>query len=120
MVADLKFFELHVLSLDVRRISHEDHGIAILSSPFGVNPMAACILDDPVQDVVGRDRQDSRADLLERQLDGVSAGHARSSDDRDDRLDAPLPQLEGESDPVELEQQRAVRALPEEAGRRNG
>ena len=89
-VADLKFFELHVLALEVGRIAHEDHGIAVLSSPFDVNPMAACILDDPVEDVVGRDRQDAGADLLERQLDGVSLGDAGPGDDRDDRLDAPL------------------------------
>ena len=109
MVADLKFFELHVLSLDVRRISHEDHGISVLSRPFDVDPMVACILDDPVEDVVGRDRQDSRADFLERQLDGVSTRDARSGDDGDHRLNAALPQLEGEGDPVELEEQRAAR-----------
>ena len=105
MVADLKFFELHVLSLDVGRITHDDHGISILSSPFGVNPMAACILDDTVQDVVGGDRQDSGADFFERELDGVSAGHPRANDDCDDRLNAPLLQLEGENDPVGLEEQ---------------
>ena len=104
MIADLKFFELDVLSFVVGRISHDDHGKSILSSPFSVNPMGACILDDPVQDVVGGDRQDTRADLLERQFDGVSAGHAGTSDDRDHRLNASLPQLEGENDMVDLEE----------------
>ena len=63
--ADLKFFELHVLALDVRRITHEDHGIAVLSRPLDVNTMVACILDDPVENIVGGDRQDPGADLLE-------------------------------------------------------
>ena len=108
MVANLKLFELDVLSFDVGRIAHEDHGIAFLSFPFGVNPMAACILDDPVEDVIGRNGQDACADLFEGQLDGVSAGHAGASDDGDDRLDAPLPQLEGEDDPVGLEEQTGL------------
>ena len=95
MIADLKFFELDVLSVDVGRISHDDHGKSILSSPFGVNPMVACILDDTVQDVVGRDRQNPCSDLLEPQFDGVSAGDARTSDHRDDRLNASLPQQIG-------------------------
>ena len=56
--ADLKFFELDVLSLNIRRIPHEDHRIAVSSSPFDVNSMVACILDDPVENIVGRDRQD--------------------------------------------------------------
>ena len=73
-VADLKFFELHVLSIEVRRITHEDHGISVFSRPFDVHSMVACILDDPVEDVVGRDRQDSRANFFESQLDGVSPG----------------------------------------------
>ena len=102
--ADLKFFELHVLSLEIRRITHEDHRISVFSRPFGVNTMVACILDNPVQNVVGRDRQDAGADLFESQLDGVSTGYARSGHDRDHRLDAPLFEQEREGDPVELEE----------------
>ena len=105
MVVDLKFFELDVLSVDVGRISHDDHGKSILSSPFGVNAMGACILDDPVEDVVGRDRQDPRADFFERQFDGVAAGDSGTSDDRDDRLNAPLPQLEGKNDSVDFKEE---------------
>ncbi len=108
MVANLKFFELDVLSFDVGRIAHEDHGIPFFSGPFSVNPMAACILDDPVEDMVGRNRQNACADLFEGQLDGVSAGHTRASHDGDDRLDAPLPQLEGEDDPFGLEKQTGL------------
>jgi hypothetical protein len=108
MVANLKFFELDVLSFDVGRIAHEDDGIPFFSSPFGVNSMAACILDDPVEDVVGRDGQDACANLFEGQLDGVSAGHAGASDDGDDRLDAPLAQLEGEDNVVGLEKQAGL------------
>ena len=103
-VADLDFFELHVLPLDVRRITHEDHGIAILTSPFDVNSMVACMLDDPVKDVVGRDRQDSRPNLLESELDGVPPRDPRTSHHGDHRLNSPLPQLKGESDPVQLKQ----------------
>ncbi len=88
-VANLKFFELHVLSLEIRRITHEDHRISVSSRPFGVNTMVACILDDPVENVVGRDRQDSGANLFESQLDGVAAGYAGPGDDGDHRLDPP-------------------------------
>ena len=111
---------MHVLALDVGRIADDDHRIAILASPFDVDAMEPCILDDPVENIVGGDRQDSRADFLQRQLDGVSLGDAGPRDDRDDRLDPALAELEGEGDAVELEQDAAVRALRAEAGRRNG
>ena len=108
MVADLKFFELHVLPVNVGRISHEDDGIPIFSSPFGINSMAACIVDDTVQDVVGRDRQNPGADLFEGELDCISTWHPRPCDDGDDRLHTPLLQLEGENDSIGLEQQAGL------------
>ena len=88
--ADLNFLELHVLSLEIRRITDEDHGISISSRPLDVDTMVACILDDPVEDVVGGDGQDAGADLFERQLDGVAAGDARPGHHRDHRLDTAL------------------------------
>jgi hypothetical protein len=105
VVADLKFFELDVLSIDVGRIAHDDHRKSILSSPFGVNSMRACILDNSVEDVVGGDRQNPCADLLERQFDGVAAGDTGTGDDRDDRMNTSLPQLEGEDDAVDFKQE---------------
>ncbi len=55
--ADLKFFQLHVLALDVRRIAHHDDGIAILASPLDVNATHSRVLDDSVEHIVGRYRQ---------------------------------------------------------------
>ena len=101
---NLKFLELHVLSLEIRRITHEDHRIPIFSRPFGVHTMVACILDNSIEDVVGGHGEDAGANLLEGQLDGVSAGYAGPAHDGDHRLDPPLLQKEGERDPVELEQ----------------
>ena len=66
--------------------------------------MGSGVLDDPVEDVVGGHRQDAGADFLEGQLDGVALGDARPGDDRDDRLDAALAELEGQDDPIELEE----------------
>ena len=103
-VADLKLLELHIVALEIRRIAHVDHRIAVSSRPFGVDPMVTCILDNSVENVVGWDRQDSGTDFFERELDGVSAGHAGSRDDGDDRLDPALLQKKGEGDVVKLKQ----------------
>ncbi len=101
--ADLKFFELDVLSFDIRRITHEDDRIPVFSRPFGINTMVACILDNAVQNVICRDGQDAGADLFESQLDGITTRYAGSGDHGDHRLDRPLLQQESEGDPVELE-----------------
>ena len=103
-MADLKFFELHVLSLEIRRIPHEDHRIPVSSRPFGVDTMVACILDNPVENMIGRDRENSRTNLFEGQLNGISAWYAGSGHDGDYRLDPTLLEKEGEGDPVELEE----------------
>ncbi len=54
--------------------------------------------------MIGRDRENAGANLLESQLDGVSTGYAGSGHDRDDRLDPPLLQKEGKGDPVQLKE----------------
>ena len=103
-VANLKFLKLYVLALKIRRIAHEDHGISVFACPLGVYTMVACILDNSIENVIGRDREDAGSNFLKCQLDGVSAGNAGAANDGDHRFDAPLLQEEGECDSIELEE----------------
>jgi hypothetical protein len=61
------------------------------------------MLDDPIEDIVGGNRQDARADLLQGELNGISAGDAGAGHDGDHRLKGSLAQLEGERDSVGFE-----------------
>ena len=114
--SNLQFFQLHVLSAQVRRISHDNHGISVSSFPPDINTVMACMLDDPIQDVVSRHGENPGPDFLERQLDGVAFGHAGTGGDGDDRLNAPLLQLKREDHPVGFEKDAGIPAPPEEAG----
>jgi hypothetical protein len=103
-MADLKFFELHVLSFEIWCIPHEDDRIPLSSRPFSVDTMVACIFDNPVENVIGRHRKNTGANLFECQLDRIPTRDAGSGHDGDHRLDPTLFQQEGESNPVELEE----------------
>ncbi len=67
--------------------------------------MIACIVNDSIEEVIRGNGQDSRADLFQSQLDGISLGNAGPGDHGNYRLDPALPQLKCERDPVKLEQE---------------
>ena len=94
----------HVVALEVGRVADQHDGVAVPPRPLDVDAEVSGILDDPIEDVVGRHRQDPGADLLQGQLDGVPLGDPRPGHDGDHRLDAALAELEGEDDAIQLEE----------------
>src|SRR5208337_3902321 len=43
-VANIQFFQLHVLATEIRRISQDHHGIPITPPPLDIDPMTSCMV----------------------------------------------------------------------------
>jgi hypothetical protein len=110
-VANVQFLQLHVFTIEIRRVSQDHHGISITPLPLDVNPMLSCMVDDSIEDIVGRHGEDPCPYLLKRKFDGISLRDSWTGHHGDYRLDSTFFELKSQDDPIHLEKDAGIMDL---------
>jgi hypothetical protein len=110
-VANVQFLKLHVVTVEIRHISEDDHGIPVTPAPLNIDTMLPCVVNDSIEYVVGRNGKDTRPDLFESQFHGIPFRDPGARDHGNDRLDSSFFKLKGQNNAVQLEKNARIMDL---------